>query len=106
MLQPTCYSAHLFGLSYGSPLAQAILEPHLRREAHRFCHRGELRVAWVLYPALAEVGHVRAAHNTTCGLIDLLAAPLAPIRTTIGLQEGLELLSDVHMIYDTRCHAV
>src|SRR5215208_3259176 len=106
MLQPTCYSAHLFGLSYGSPLAQAILEPHLRREAHRFCHRGELRVAGVIYPALAEVGHVRPAHNTTCGLIDLLAAPLAPVRMTVHLQEDLKLLRDVHSIYDARGHAV
>src|SRR5215208_179803 len=106
MLQPTCYSAHLFGLSYGSPLAQAILEPHLRREAHRFCHRGELRVAGVLYPALTQVGDVRARHDTTSCLIDLLAAPLAPVRTTIDLQEGFELLSDVHRIYATRGRAV
>jgi hypothetical protein len=38
--------------------------------------------------------------------IDLLAAPLAPVRTAIDLQEGLELLRDVHMIYDTRRHTV
>jgi hypothetical protein len=49
---------------------------------------------------------VRVGHNTTCGLIDLLAAPLAPVRTTIDLQEGLELLGHVHMIYDTRGHCV
>jgi hypothetical protein len=35
-----------------------------------------------------------------------LAAPLAPVRTTIHLQEGLELLRDVHTIYDTRRHPV
>jgi hypothetical protein len=32
MLKSTGYAARLFGLSYRSPLAQAILEPHLRRE--------------------------------------------------------------------------
>jgi hypothetical protein len=83
-----------------------LLEPHLRRKAHRLSDRSHLLVAGVLYPALAEVGHIRPTYNTTCGLIDLLAAPLAPVRTTIDFQEGLELLSDVHRIYDTELRAV
>src|SRR5215217_2969836 len=39
VLKPTGYASRLFGLSNGSPLAQAILEPHLRRETHRLSDR-------------------------------------------------------------------
>ena len=49
---------------------------------------------------------VKVGHNTTCGLINLLAAPPAPVRVTVHLQEGLELLGDVHRIYATRGHVV
>src|SRR5215218_2875025 len=106
MLQPTGYTAQLFSLYYGSPFAQAILEPHLRRETHSLSDSLHLLVAWVLYPALAQVSDVRARYDTTSCLIDLLAAPPASVRMTVHLQEALELLSDVHMIYDTRRNIV
>jgi hypothetical protein len=65
-----------------------------------------LLVAGVLYPALTEVSYLGAGHDPTRSRIDLLAAPPAPVRMTIHLQEVLELLRDVHRIYDTRRRAV
>ena len=47
-----------------------------------------------------------AGHDPTRSRIDLLVAPPAPVRMTIHLQEVLELLRDVHRIYDTRRRAV
>jgi hypothetical protein len=65
-----------------------------------------LLVAGILDPALTEVSYLGAGDDTTCRLIDLLAALPAPLRMTIHLQEGLELLRYVHTIYDTKGHAV
>jgi hypothetical protein len=53
-----------------------------------------------------EVSYLGAGDDTTRCLIYLLAAPPAPVRTRIDLQEGFKLLSDVHRIYATRCHFV
>jgi hypothetical protein len=68
--------------------------------------RSHLLVAWVIDPALTEVGHVRAGHYSASSVVYLLARPPMPVRTTIGLQEGLELLRDVLSIYDTKRHTV
>jgi hypothetical protein len=65
-----------------------------------------LLVAGILNPALTEVSYLGAGDDTTRRLIDLLAALPAPVRMTIHLQEGLELLRDVHRNYDARHRAV
>jgi hypothetical protein len=65
-----------------------------------------LLIAGIFDPALAEVSYLGAREDTTRCLIDLLATPPAPLRTTIHLQEGLKLLGDMHRIYGTRGRAV
>jgi hypothetical protein len=65
-----------------------------------------LLVAGILDPALTGVSYLGAGDDTTRCLMDLLAAPPAPVRTTVYLQETLELLSDVHRIYDTSRYVV
>jgi hypothetical protein len=90
----------LFGLSNGSPLAKAVLEPHLGCETHRLSDSLHLLETGVLYPALTEVGHVGAGHDSTCGLGELGAGPLVAVRVAVHLQEMRELLGYVHRIYD------
>src|SRR5215203_1792053 len=50
-----------------------------------------------ILPFRKQVGDVRARDDTTRRLIDLLAAPPAPVRTAVHLQEALELLRDMHL---------
>jgi hypothetical protein len=47
------------------------------------------------YPALAEVGNVRAVHHATGSLCENGTAPLAAIRAAIGMKQVLELLRNV-----------
>src|SRR5215208_2032342 len=74
-----------------------LLEPQFRREVHDFGDGLQFLETGVLDPALPQVGDVRARHDTISRLVDLLAAPPAPIRTTVHLQEALELLRNVHL---------
>jgi hypothetical protein len=79
------------------PEAWTLLEPQLRREVHNLGYGFQLLETRVLDPALPQVGDVGARHDTIRRLIDLLAAPPAPIRPTVHLQEALELLRDMHL---------
>jgi hypothetical protein len=106
MLQPTDHATRLFVLSYGSPIAQALLESHLRREPHGLCDGSHLLVAGVLYPALTKVGYVGAGHDPTRGLVEFGAVPFATVRMAVRVQEALKLLGYVYRIYDTRRPAV
>jgi hypothetical protein len=56
--------------------------------------------------ALAEVREVGTAHGTARGLVYLLDRPLAPVWAPVGVQTVLELLRDMHGIYDTKRHTV
>src|SRR5215211_7776792 len=85
VLQPAGQAARLFDLSYGSPFAQAFIEPHLWRETHRLSDSSHLLVAGVIDPALPEVGDVGACHDAARRLIYLLSAPPAPVGTTVHL---------------------
>src|SRR5919112_197163 len=79
------------------PEVGALLEPQFRGEVHDLGYGLQFFEAGVLDPALPQVGDVRARHDTICNLVDLLAAPPATVRTTVHLQEALELLRNVHL---------
>src|SRR5829696_2974711 len=83
----------------GCPVLEAktLLKPQFRRKSHNLGYGFQLLETRVFDPALPQVGDVRARHDATCRLIDLLAAPPASIGTTVHLQEALELLRDVHL---------
>src|SRR5919107_2192407 len=79
------------------PEAWTLLEPQLRREVHDLGYGFQLLETRVFDSALPQVGDVRARDDTPRRLIYLLATPPVPVRMTIHLQEGLELLRDVHL---------
>src|SRR5215212_8356701 len=99
-------SVRLFGEAHvsrdmvdGSPGPEVgtLLEPQFRREVHDLGYGLQFLESGVLDPTLPQVGDVRARHDTISRLVDLLAAPPAPVRTTVHLQEALELLRNVHL---------
>jgi|SRR5215211_5758885 len=75
-------------------LDSVLFEPEPRREAHRLRYRPEFVVAGVLYSAFPQIGDVRAGHDATGGVVELLTAPLASIWVAVALQEAFELLRD------------
>src|SRR5215217_1049579 len=74
------------------PVPGRLLEPRLRREAHRLSDRPHLLVAGILYAALAQVRDVGAGHHASGGLVELLSRPADPVRAAVSLEEKLEPL--------------
>jgi hypothetical protein len=69
-----------------------LVEPGPWREAHGLGDGLHLLVAGVLYAAPAKIRDVRAGHDTTRRLGELLARPPAAVRPTVGIEQAFKLL--------------